>query len=213
VDDGTFQIDGMGRIWRTKMRKGLKKGGSHVITISPRRAEHRTPGGYLQIRVSMPSGERVYACAHRLVWQHFHGEIPDGLCINHKNGDKGDNHPRNLELVSYSENMKHAFRVGLCNQDGERNPTATLTNEKAREIRELFAQGELKQGEIADRMQIPFQQVSAVIRGKIYTDAGGPIDNSDHRNCFSSQRDPVTGQFIKSDDTNGKVWDQMPEVR
>ena len=54
---------------------------------------------------------RVNASAHRLVWRHFHGPIPDGMTINHKNGKKQDNRPENLEVMTYAEQTKHAIDV------------------------------------------------------------------------------------------------------
>lgn len=64
--------------------------------------------GYLQVNV----GGRL-AMAHRLIWESVHGPIPDGLEINHKNGVKDDNRIANLELVTKSENLRHAYRLGL----------------------------------------------------------------------------------------------------
>ena len=112
IESGELRIDRQGRIWREKVRKGLKMGGVQLCRIKPKRAEHRVQAGYLQIRNTI-DGKRIYACAHRLVWQYFFGDIPDGLCMNHKNGIKDDNRPENLEVVTYSENQKHAFRTGL----------------------------------------------------------------------------------------------------
>ena len=50
---------------------------------------------------------------HRLVAETF---IPNPLnlpCVNHKDGNKLNNHVSNLEWVSYGENNSHAIRIGL----------------------------------------------------------------------------------------------------
>lgn len=59
--------------------------------------------------------------AHRLIWEVVHGPIPDGMQINHINGIKTDNRIANLELVTPSENLTHAYRVGLARADGVHN--------------------------------------------------------------------------------------------
>ena len=48
---------------------------------------------------------------HRVVAEVFDiGDI-EGLCVNHKDGEKSNNAVANLELVTYSENHKHAFKT------------------------------------------------------------------------------------------------------
>jgi hypothetical protein len=42
--------------------------------------------------------------AHRLIWEMFFGEIPDGLEIDHINRNRSDNRIENLRLVNRSEN-------------------------------------------------------------------------------------------------------------
>ena len=57
------------------------------------------------------SGNQVLV--HRAVWLYFNGRIPKDMQINHKNGDKTDNRVVNLEVVTCSENAKHAIKTGL----------------------------------------------------------------------------------------------------
>lgn len=68
--------------------------------------------GYLEIKLS-DSGKRHFFLIHRLVGLHFvpnPNNLPE---INHKDGNKENNHYSNLEWVTSSENQKHAFRLGL----------------------------------------------------------------------------------------------------
>lgn len=58
-------------------------------------------------------GKQSHKFMHRIVYESFHGPIPDGLEINHKNGIRDDNRPENLEAVTHGENMSHSKNT-LC---------------------------------------------------------------------------------------------------
>lgn len=73
--------------------------------------------------------------AHQFVWETVHGPIPPDMTINHINGIKDDNRLANLELVSQSDNMHHAYRTGLIDKVGEAHHHAKLDEEKVRFIR------------------------------------------------------------------------------
>ena len=188
-----FEIDETGCIWRLKKRLGCRWHGIKTINTPRQRAEHRTPLGYLQIR-AMIGDRRLHGLAHRLVWQHFFGDLPDGMVINHKNGIKDDNRPENLEVVTYSENMKHAHANRLLDQRGERNPAAKLSNLQVTEIREEHATGKYQQQELARRFNVTFQAISKIVKGRSRQSQAGPIDTNDHRHA--SERDPETGRFV-----------------
>jgi hypothetical protein len=66
--------------------------------------------GYLSVQLSSSNKvKKMYI--HRVVYSAHTGKaIPDGLVVNHKNGDPKDNRISNLELVTQSENCRHAFR-------------------------------------------------------------------------------------------------------
>lgn len=182
VRDGEWEIDGEGRVWRIRVRTGDRwnPGTFRIVPCARRRAEKRLISGYLMVRM-MVAGKRIVGLAHRLVWQHRHGDIPDGLVINHKNGLKDDNRPDNLELETHSGNKKHAFRLGLCDEHGERNPAATLRDHDIAVIRAAYASGGFTMQQLADRFGCSVQHVSKLVRGKRRPKQGGPTKDSDRR--------------------------------
>jgi hypothetical protein len=166
VEAGEMEIDSLGRVWRVAARRGDRWGGeTRLIPCARRRAENST-GAYLQVR-TMFKGVRFHALAHRLVWRHLFGPIPDGLTVNHKNGRKTDNRPTNLELATHLEQVLHARRVlrrGRLDQFGTRNAMAKLTTEQVQEICSRRADGELLRVLAAD-YGVREQTISRIARG------------------------------------------------
>ena len=58
--------------------------------------------GYIQITTTENKGKLL----HRLVYEKHYGSIPEGFCVHHVNGDKTDNSPSNLMLLSKSHHHK-----------------------------------------------------------------------------------------------------------
>ena len=91
-------------------------------------------------RVQFPGEGRDFSpvLVHRIVASAFHREQwAADKEVNHKDGDKGNNHPSNLEWVTRHENMQHAYRMGLVtiyDRHGIANPNAKLTPEAMLEI-------------------------------------------------------------------------------
>jgi len=60
--------------------------------------------------IDILSGRHV--SVHRIVCRAWHGEAPEGKpWVNHKDGNKRNNHYSNLEWSSISDNIKHAYEV------------------------------------------------------------------------------------------------------
>ena len=97
-----YEASSLGRIRRATDVIGNR--GAHVLKAGTVLHGARHSGGYLVV------GGRYF---HRFVASAFLPN-PDGLPeVNHKNGDKADNRPENLEWVTRSQNAKHAHDTGL----------------------------------------------------------------------------------------------------
>lgn len=47
---------------------------------------------------------------HRLVWIYHHGEIPDGMYVDHVNQDRTDDRIENLRLATHAQNVRNVNR-------------------------------------------------------------------------------------------------------
>jgi len=50
---------------------------------------------------------------HSIIAQHFLGTRPHKFTVNHKDGVKTNNRIENLEYLSNTDNVRHAFAMGL----------------------------------------------------------------------------------------------------
>lgn len=166
VVSGEIQIRKDGSIWRVAIeRRNRWNDQSRMQIVEPRRIDGAMSAGYRLVKI-MRHGKQVTTGAHRLVWRHFEGKIPVGLTINHKNGNRADNRPSNLELATYSDQQQHSMHVlktAKCvNQDGEKNHAAKLTEQDVRRIRLLRANG-MKLREIGEVYGIGYKAVSKIV--------------------------------------------------
>ncbi len=79
---------------------------------------HRQKGRKLKRQIC-PSGYyrhkllNKYHKDHQIIADRFIGKKPKGLTVNHKDGDKLNNRPENLEYLTIAENIRHAIENGL----------------------------------------------------------------------------------------------------
>ena len=67
--------------------------------------------GYYQVTL-YKNNKAFHFLLHRLICIHFHDNPHNKRTVNHKDRNKLNNHPDNLEWNTYSENHKHAYLNG-----------------------------------------------------------------------------------------------------
>lgn len=65
------------------------------------------PDGYKYVWII----DKGWQYVHRLVYETFVGDIPKGLEINHKDGNRSNNNVDNLEVLTHRENIEHSYKV------------------------------------------------------------------------------------------------------
>ncbi len=70
-------------------------------------------GAYLKVTLVNDKGQRKQLSIHRLVAEMFCDNPENKTYVNHINGVKHDNRSSNLEWVTASENINHAYSEGL----------------------------------------------------------------------------------------------------
>lgn len=116
--EGKYQISNLGRV-KSLLDKNLK----HRELI----IKQHDMFGYKYVDLYSKHSYKRYR-VHRLVLLTFVGDSK--LQVNHINGIKSDNRLCNLEYVTQSENMKHAYRLGLekpCD-NGFKKPVVMIKN-------------------------------------------------------------------------------------
>jgi hypothetical protein len=110
-----YGIDEYGVICRLTKARGTYIGKKIAIYLSQ--------DGYPKVTLTN-NGHPKSVYLHSLVCETYIGERPGKYQINHKDGDKMNNHISNLEYCTISDNVKHAFAIGLQkprDQQGNKN--------------------------------------------------------------------------------------------
>lgn len=121
-------------------------------------------------------GTKLGGGLHRILGECFLGGIPEGMVINHLDGDKHNNQLSNLEITTHRLNTVHAYESGLANGlKGEQNSQAKVTEEQVLEMYELMRQG-FNNEQIGEQYGLHSRYVSLIRHKKRWTHLA-PIDD------------------------------------
>lgn len=97
-----FSITEKGELWSHRSNRFLKK--------------TKSKKGYYNhaTKIGGRKGKAILLRIHRLVAEAYVPNPQDKPFVNHKDGDKLNNHKDNLEWVTDQENKDHAWAIGLC---------------------------------------------------------------------------------------------------
>jgi hypothetical protein len=148
-----FRVSNLGNVFSKRTNRLLK------LEISPT--------GYLVF--STKFGGRNGTCklfrVHRLVAEAFIENPDHKPYVNHRNGIKSDNQVSNLEWVTHSENIRHAFDNGLINSaKGIAAGNNKLSEDDVISIRREYLENRTPYRELARRFGVKHVAVGQLLR-------------------------------------------------
>ena len=106
-------------------------------------------------------GKKKNFHVHTLVASGFHLKKDELLVVNHKDGNKLNNHYLNLEWVTRGYNCTHAFDLGLS-KHGEKHGSSTISKETAYCIARCLSINKLTQREISNIFNVSQSHISNI---------------------------------------------------
>lgn len=146
VTNGLYQISNFGRV--IALTRTVHKGKCHRSWDEHYLKCAVDKNGYVRTHLAK-NGINKTVKVHRLVAEAFIPNPENKPFVNHKDGNKQNNHVDNLEWCTKSENEKHAFKIGLKSHKGERNTSHKLTWEQVKYIRSVYKPRDKKYGATA----------------------------------------------------------------
>jgi len=135
--EGYYQVSNFGRVRSFHQRT--------IHILKPRSAFD-----YFKVPLCRGKGDEKIFFVHILVAKTFIPNPENKKIVNHKDGNKKNNHVSNLEWVTQSENLKHAYKIGLLKPlHGTESPRSKLTEDDVKYIRKVYKPRDRKFGAVA----------------------------------------------------------------
>lgn len=149
----TYEVSNQGRI------KNIVTGKIRKLSLNKQ--------GYLHCVISRGRKRKIAIKVHRAVAENFVTGKEDGLVINHIDGNKLNNNKDNLEWVTISENVLHAYRIGLSLKvKGFENKSTKVTKEIVDNIRRDYKTGKYYQKDLAIKYGVSRTAINDIVNMK-----------------------------------------------
>jgi len=138
MTNGLYESSNIGNIRRVSGKVRNNKDGGTRSVGGNNLSQKTKSNGYKEVNLYIGNNKSKMTYVHRAVYSAFNGCINEGFQINHIDGDKSNNKLSNLESVSASENMRHAFHNKLTTipvMNGESHPMSKLSASQVDDIR------------------------------------------------------------------------------
>jgi hypothetical protein len=143
-----------------KGERALRKGKVLTDTLDDK--------GYVRYTFRMGKSKKMKR-GHRLVAEAFIPNPNQYTIINHKDGNKANNHISNLEWCTHRQNSQHAESMGLVNHvKGSNHHKATITEDTVRAMRKLYAEGNHTQKQIAEEFSVHLSKAKHILAGRTW---------------------------------------------
>lgn len=162
--EGFYQISNLGRVKSLGGWCGTSKRKEKIRSTS------LTFDGYVKARL-IHQGKDKTMRVHRLVAEAFIPNPENKDTVNHMDGNKQNNTVSNLEWVDRTEQMLHAYDLGLkTSRVGSHNSNAKLTDEQVREIRKNYIPYSKEFGTVAlaEKYGVTNRVIGLVVKNKAY---------------------------------------------
>lgn len=103
----------------------FKNDGIYSNHLNRRLKGHKSVDGYVKLTLACEDGKSRTFYYHIVMWEHFNGDIPKGMQINHNDEDKENNNINNLSLMTPKDNCNYGNRTqkGIETKQGRYNRT------------------------------------------------------------------------------------------
>lgn len=123
--DGYYEVSDCGNV-RSVDRYVQRSDGVWQFRRGKRHRVFEDRDGYVHTKLCKDGTSMVYS-VHRLVYEAFVGDIPEGYDVDHVDNNRENNHLSNLTVMSHTDNVKKSILLGrhVCTRgtyNGEGNP-------------------------------------------------------------------------------------------
>jgi hypothetical protein len=153
--EGLYEISNYGMLRRCdKLSRFYSKGRTRKWSVGET--------GYMRTALC-ENGKVRYVSAHQTVAAAFLGPCPEGMQVDHKDGNKFNNKPENLQYASPKDNTRRHIASNLTTI-GRAHRHSKLTIDDVTEIRRLSSEG-VSRAEIGRKYNVLSGYISAIVLG------------------------------------------------